>query len=89
MNFYFKKIIALAVLFLSLSVFVEWHSDHDANAQGSDVCCVQCCPSHHLAPLSQNSAVVKSSHLFGRIVRDNLQLYLEYFPSAIDRPPIV
>lgn len=84
----FKKIIICALSLVIFCTFIEWHQDHDANAKTNDVCCVQCCPSHHLAPVSQNNSVLRKSDLTFPQYLEVSQVYLEFYPHSIDRPPI-
>ncbi len=51
-------------------------------------CCVQCCPAHNLAPTSQNSLTIKAPDLTLGYELAVSQVYYEFYPLSIDRPPI-
>ena len=70
---------------------VEWHSDHDSTQKqmGCDTqCCVQCCPSHNLGPLTVEKVVVASFNPCGRLAVILSLPNLSPLISAIYRPPI-
>ena len=84
-----KKLILLFFLLGFLFATFEIHADHDADvAQQTEHCCVQCCPSHNLAPVSQTITAVAVALLQEGFVHSNDSLPLQEIPPSIFRPPI-
>ena len=87
-----KSSIFIVLMVLSFVVVsIEWHSDHDLNAKApaQHHCCIQCCPSHNLAPVSANEKYVVSTTTGRQILPDLLDSHLEIYLNQIYRPPIV
>lgn len=82
---FFTLFLVLAFLF---SV-VELHADHDDNdPQQAQHCCVQCCPSHHLAPNKTAEAIIEMPRLVQGTILLSLRVHSSMIPSSIFRPPI-
>jgi hypothetical protein len=84
----------LPLILLAFFVFsaVEWHSNHDGSRKqaGADTqCCVQCCPSHNLGPLTVEKVVMTSFNPCGRLTLTLALPHLNPIIAAIYRPPIV
>ncbi len=87
-----KSSIFVVLMMLSFVVVsIEWHSDHDLNAKtpAQHHCCIQCCPSHNLAPLSANENYFVSSTTGREILPDHSAFHPEIYLNQIYRPPIV
>ncbi|MCC7343595.1 MAG: hypothetical protein IT573_01555 [Deltaproteobacteria bacterium] len=79
----------LALLAAFCLASVEWHRDHEASAQGPcQECCVQCCPSHHLAPVAAPSLLLSHPDAVDGRSPELPLPRLETHPRRVDRPPI-
>ena len=79
--------------FLLLVMFafslIELHTDHDtASSAGRDECCVQCCPSHNLAPRPAAEASTSVSDPVEWALSDTSSLYQDPYLTLFDPPPI-
>ncbi len=85
-----SSVFAFLALLSFAVVSIEWHSDHDLNAKKapSHHCCIQCCPNHNLAPLSENSNSVASSTTERQLLPEVSDFRLEIYLNQIYRPPI-
>lgn len=90
---FFQKKVAFLVAVLLFSFFfvtVERHSDHDLNAKApAHHCCVQCCPTHNLAPLGENANSLVRSTSERQVLSDAFDFHPEIYLNQIYRPPIV
>lgn len=85
----FRKLISLVFLVGFLFATLEIHADHDTDvAQKTQHCCVQCCPSHNLAPINQVITAVDASPLLDDFIVCDESLPLKEIPESIFRPPI-
>lgn len=83
------KLCLLALLAAFCLASVEWHRDHEISAQGPcQECCVQCCPSHHLAPVAASRLLLSHPDPVDRRAPEPPLLRLETHPQRVDRPPI-
>ncbi len=86
-----KKLHLVAMIFTVVFSFaaLELHADHDLNAKApANHCCVQCCPSHQLAPAPEHQVSIGTLASVTRFVAYHSTFYSTLFPSRIDRPPI-
>lgn len=87
-----KKLHVVAFMLLAAFSFaaLELHADHGANAKVpvANHCCIQCCPSHHLAPAPEHQVSIGALASVSRFVAYHSTFYSTLFPSRIDRPPI-
>ncbi len=84
-----KTLISLFFLAGFLFATFEIHADHDMDTdQQEQHCCVQCCPSHNLAPVNQAITVVSASPFQDGFVISDDSLSLKEVPQSIFRPPI-
>lgn len=71
-------------------VSLDKHSDHEQSAKApSHHCCIQCCPSHNLAPLAKNGITAVGSTTQQQILPDIAGFPHEIYLNQIYRPPIV
>lgn len=83
-----KTIIFLLVIGFSFAT-VELHADHDANdSEQSQHCCVQCCPTHNLAPAPKEQGVFQYLLSLRNLTPVLPEVTLSIFPKTIFRPPI-
>jgi len=84
-----QKLISLLFLLGFFLATMEIHADHDLNAaQQSQHCCVQCCPTHNLAPANQDVMAVEEQIMVQSHIDDDSFLFLKEIPHSIFRPPI-
>jgi len=85
-----KFLLALMVLASFLASTLELHADHDlgTKSQATQHCCVQCCPSHNLPPLTTTTAAIKPVQASTQYAIMTLDLVLHAIPKATFRPPI-
>ncbi len=78
----------LVIVFSFLSI--EWHADHDGDTGSAtdQTCCIQCCVSHNLAPLSAKGNSLNVPRLVDRLIEFSDTFQPELIRSSIDRPPI-
>jgi len=81
------------VVFVVMTVFtltaLELCTDCDLNAKApASCCCVQCCPSHHLALTPKQQTSMSGLVTVSRLVSHPASFHSDIFPSRIDRPPI-
>jgi len=87
-----KKLQVVGIVLIAVFAFaaLELHTGHDANTKAAaNHCCVQCCPSHHLAPAPEYQVSVGALTSVSRFVSYHSPFYSTLFLSRIDRPPIV
>ena len=83
--------IAATLLFVAFSfISLELHADHNANANTSSQqhCCIQCCPSHNLAPLSTPGISLNVPLNFTSFVESTDLFRANLISTKIYRPPI-
>ena len=86
-----KLLYLVAVIVMTVFSFaaLELHADHDLNAKAPvSHCCVQCCPSHHLAPTPKQRNDIGALASASRLVFFHSPFHSVFFPSRIERPPI-
>ena len=87
-----SKLLCLVFLAGLLLLALDVHADcNDAPKapMAAHHCCVQCCPSHNLGPISQSLIKLSSSdHLSLRFYSDNAFRYQGPFLDSLYRPPI-
>ncbi len=84
-----QKLISLVFLLGFFLATVEIHADHDLDvAEQTQHCCVQCCPTHNLAPTSQDVTTVKDQLVVQHYFGDDSSRSLKEIPHSIFRPPI-
>ncbi|PIR20589.1 MAG: hypothetical protein COV45_05160 [Deltaproteobacteria bacterium CG11_big_fil_rev_8_21_14_0_20_47_16] len=91
MKFDLKNIRLATVVILIAFIFsaTEWHVDHDHDAKPSECqCCLQCCPSHNLAPLPDQMTSLIGQPIATEFVESINIVHQLLIPSKIDRPPI-
>lgn len=80
-------VIVLTVAFSFISI--EWHTDHDLNAKApAHHCCLQCCPSHNLAPLSTHGISLSAPSVVAGFVELTDSFQQDLILNKIYRPPI-
>lgn len=84
-----RKLFAVFFMAAFLSAFIEIHADHDgAEVQKTRHCCVQCCPSHNLAPtIRMTTSVDSTPFLHGLHIVDDSP-HVRDIADSIFRPPI-
>ena len=91
--FLLRKIIPTVaiVLFVAFAfISIEWHTDHDLNAKAPvHHCCLQCCPSHNLAPLSNHGVTLSAPSVMTDFVEMTSSFHNDLISTQIYRPPIV
>ena len=84
-----QKLISLVFLLGFFFATLEIHADHDGDvAEQTEHCCVQCCPSHNLVPVSESVTAVEDQLVVRSTIGDDASLLLKTIPNNIFRPPI-
>lgn len=86
-----KKLHLVAIVFMMVFsvVALEMHSDHDLNAKApTNHCCVQCCPSHNLVPLSTSDIALTAPSVVTGFIELTESFQQDLILNKIYRPPI-